>query len=176
MANTAANVRVGKPAVSGGVSVADAGTTLPTDATTGLAVGFTAAGYVGEDGVTQTIATDSTDIKAWGGDIVRRVQTSHVVTYKFTLIETNDTTLAVYYGDDNVTAGNVEIKAGDLPHKEWSIDVVDGDNTIRVVIPDGQVTDRGDVVFKDDQAIGYDVTVTAYPDDSGVKAYIYQDS
>jgi hypothetical protein len=52
---------------------------------------------------------------------------------------------------------------------------VDGDVDIRIVIPDGQVTERGDVTYANGEAIGYDVTVTAYPDDSGVKAYIYRD-
>jgi hypothetical protein len=50
----------------------------------------------------------------------------------------------------------------------------DGSDLIRIVVPDGQVVERGDVVYKNDTPIGYQVTVTAYPDASGVKAYIYQ--
>lgn len=173
MANVAGNVLVGKPAVTGGVLTADIGTTLPTDATTALAGGFTAAGYVSEDGVVQSIGSESQQIKAWGGDIVRVVQTSHDVTYKLTLIETNDASLAAYYGSANVSPGVVVIVAGDLPHKVWDFEIADGNAKVRIVIPNGQVTERGDITFKDDTAVGYDLTVTAFPDSTGAKAYLY---
>ena len=35
------------------------------------------------------------------------------------------------------------------------------------------MTERGDVVYKNDEAIGYEVTITCYPDQNGVKAYKY---
>lgn len=177
MTNTAADVLVGKPAVTGGALIADVGTTLPTDATTALNAAFFGVGYVSEDGLTQSINADTQEIKAWGGDIVRRVQTTHDVTYHLTMIETTDLTLAAYYGDDNVSAGTVELVAGDLPYKSWVFEIDDVANgaKVRVVVPNGQITARGDVVFKDDTALGYDVTITAYPDNTGVKAYIYTD-
>lgn len=178
MANTAANVIVGKPLATGGVLTGALSATLPT-AATGTTAGFTAVGYISDDGVTQTIDTDTTDIVAWGGDTVRVVQTSHKVEYKFTLIETSSTSLSVYYGTDNVTGSagvlTVKIKGGDLDHGKWVLEVKDGDQRVRVCIPDGQVTDRGDVVFKDDEAVGYEITLSCYPDSSGVKAYLYTD-
>lgn len=178
MPNTASNVIVGKPLATGGILGAPLGTALPTDPTTALNVAFTAYGYVGDDGVTQTIGADTTDIKAWGGDTVRKVQTSHDLTYKFRLIETNDKSLGLYYGDSNVstTTGvtTVKINSQTLPHNEFVIEVKDGTNRVRVVIPDGQVTERGDVVYQDEDVTAYDVTVTCYPDASGNKAYIYK--
>jgi hypothetical protein len=173
MANVAGNVLVGKPATTGGVLIADTGVTVPTDATTALAGGFVASGYISEDGVVQSIAADVTKIKAWGGDIVRAVQTSHDVTYAFTLLETNDASLAAYYGAANYTPGTTRVVAGDMPHKEFVFEIADGTSKIRIVIPNGQVTERGDVTYKDDTAVGGQLTVTAYPDASGVKAYIY---
>lgn len=176
MANVAANVLVGKPAVTGGVLTGDVGAvTLPTNATTVLDVDLLPAGYISEDGVVQSIGANNTQIKAWGGDIVRTVETEHSVTYQYTMIETNDVSQSEYYGDDNVSGGTVQLKAGDLPHKVRVLEIADGDAKVRIVLPDSQITDRGDITFKDDTAIGYQVTVEAYPDSSGVKAYIYQD-
>jgi hypothetical protein len=174
MANTAANVIVGKPAVTGGILTGDtASVTLPTDAVTGLDTDLLPTGYISSDGLTQAIGADTNEIKAWGGDIVRRVQTSHDVTYQFTMIETNGVTLGTYYGDANVSGANVQIKAGDSPIKVFVFEVADGNKKVRVVVPNGQVTDRGDVVFNNEDSVGYNVTVTAYPDANGVKAYLY---
>lgn len=171
---TAANVIVGKPAATGGVLTAPLGTTpLPTTATDALPGAFAACGYVSTDGVVQSINTDSTDIKAWGGNTVRTVQTGHALDYKFTLIESNDLSLKAYYGTDNVSDGDVTIKAGDLPHAAWCIEVRDGERRVRIVIPDGQVTAREDISYTDDHAVAYGLTITCYPDLDGVKAYLY---
>lgn len=171
MTLTADNVRV---AVTGGIFVAATGTALPTSAVSTLNVAFTELGYVGEDGITENQSADVNDIKAWqNGDTVRKVQTSHDLTYQFTLIETTDTVLAEFYGP--LVGGVVQVTGDQLGHKSWVIEIADGDVDIRVVIPDGQVTERGEITYANGEAIGYQVTVTAYPDDSGVKAYIYRD-
>jgi hypothetical protein len=176
MALTASNVRV---AVTGGVFGAPAGTTLPTDALAALDPEFDELGYVGEDGVTQAMATDVTDIRAWqNGDIVRKVQTSHDLTYALSMLETNEHTLRTYYGDfsGTIDAGTVEIKGEQGVRQSWVLNVVDGDVRIRIVIPDGQVTERGDVSYVNGDAVMYPITITAYPDASGVKAYLYTDA
>lgn len=175
MANDSGNVVVGKPAVTGGLLVGPEGTTLPIDATASLDVALVGVGYVSDAGLVMSINTDTTDIKAWGGDIVRRIQTSHDVTLQCTLIETNDRSLAMYFGDDNVAAGAVEVTAVELPRQVIVGEIVDDTRKIRVVAPLAQVTDRGDINFTDSDAISYPVTITCYPDDSGVKVYIYTD-
>lgn len=159
-------------ALTGGVYVdLDGGGTVPTSAASSIPVEFDDVGYIGEDGVTQSIGQDITDIKAWqNGDVVRRVQTSHVVTYQFTMIETNPVSLEAYYG--NYDAGHVELTGDARTRKAWVLDVLDGDEKIRVVIPDGEISEVGDTVFQNGAAIGYPVTVTAYPVD-GVKAHLY---
>jgi hypothetical protein len=63
---------------------------------------------------------------------------------------------------------------GTQPDEErWVIDVVDGTDLIRIVVPSGQVTELGDVTYVNGDAIGRPVTITAYPDVTGNKAYIY---
>lgn len=144
---------------------------LPTDATTAPGAGFTDLGYAGEDGVTQTISADTTQIRAWqNGDTVRTVQTTHDVTYQFTFLETNPAVLEAYYG--NYNAGTVEIRSDVLPRMPWVVDVVDGDELVRIAVPSAQITERGDITFTNGDAIAYPVTLTAYPV-AEVKAYLY---
>lgn len=172
MAETAANVRVG---VNGAVYHAPTNTTLPTTATATRNVAFKHVGYVSEEGVKETQATETNQIKAWGGDVVRKIQTSHDVTYQFTMLETNDETAAVFYGDGN-TAASVEITGDQLGRESYVLEVLDGDHTIRIVIPDGQVTERGEIQYVSTDAVKYSVTITCYPDANGVKAYKYSDA
>lgn len=176
MAQTAANVIVGKPLITGGLLVADIGTDLPASASDSLDADFAAIGYAAQGGVTQTIDSSTSDIVAWGGDVVRTIETQHKLMYQFKMIETASATLAVYYGDANVSGTtdlSVSVVSGDLPRKSWVIEVRDGAKAIRIVCPDAQVTERGEVVYTEDDAVGYDITLTCYPDADGVKAYIY---
>lgn len=172
---TAANVRV---AVTGTINYGPAGTALPTDATTGLDAAFDEVGYADDSGVVQTINEDRNDIVAWqNGDKVRKVRTNHDVMYAFTMLETNEQSLEIYYGDGTFTGtltdGEVQIRGDAETRGEWVIHVIDGDSLIRIVIPDGEVTERGDVSFVNGDAVKYPVTITCYPDEDGVKAYQY---
>jgi len=170
MANVAANVNV---AVTGGVYFGPVGTALPATAIDALGVGFLEVGYLTEDGITQAVGGATEDIKAWqNGDIVRTVQTEHTLTYALTLLETNENSLALYSGG-NYAAGIVEIKAGVMPHQTYVIEVVDGDDHIRIVIPDGQISERGEVTYTNGAAIAYPITISCFPDDTGVKAYVH---
>ena len=172
MATTAANIRVG---VTGGVYFNDASNpSLPTDATSPLDAGFDEVGYLTDAGVVQNIDESTNDIRAWqNGDLVRRVKTETNITYDLTLLETNETTLSIFYG--NFNAGHVELTSDQGVRGAWAIEVIDGDYTHRIVVPDGQVTTRGAVNFVNDEAITYPITITAYPDSSGVAADIYFD-
>ena len=171
MVNIAHNVRV---ATTGAVSFAPIGTALPLDAVAALAATFTDVGYIGPDGVTQAIETDVTDITVWqNGDTVRKVQTSHDVTFQLVMLETNALSLKIYYADATATASVVKVTGAQSLHNVVVIDVIDEKRSIRIVLPDAQVTERGEIVYQNEEATGYDITLTAYPDASGVKAYIY---
>jgi len=172
MALDATQVRVG---VTGGLYVAPFGTTLPTDATTALPSAHQDVGYISEDGVTETQDTDSNDIVAWqNGATVRKIQTSHDLTYSFTMLETSAVSLKVYYGNYDAVNDSLEIRGEELGHDVWVLSVEDGDHILRVVIPDGQVTERGDITYANEDAVGREVTLTCFPDTNGVKAYVYR--
>ena len=180
MGNDAKNVSVGKPLATGAIFVAPIGTTAPTDAKTTLDGAFKCVGYVSEDGVTNAIKTDSTPVKAWGGDAVLTTQTSREETFKFKMIEANEVSLEQAYGKGNVAkesvSGLITIKHNSKEKSNYiyAIELILSDNKIkRLVIPSGKVIELGDVVYKDDEAIGYEVTLSAAPDSSGNTAYEY---
>lgn len=178
--NNAENVSVGKPMTGGAIFIAPAGTALPTDATTALAEAFKNLGYVSEDGVTNEIETDSEEIKAWGGDIVLNPQTSRSEQFTYTLIEQNEDAFKHVFGKDNVTvepeSGAITIKHN-ANNREESVVVIEtllsGKKVKRQVIPRGQISELGEITYKDDEAIGYEVTLKALLDSEGNTAYEY---
>lgn len=169
MSVDAKKTSVGKPAIGGAIYRAPLGTTLPTDATTALAAAYENLGYVSDDGLTNSKTRESTGLNAWGGDRVRDAQTSKTDTFQLKLIEArNVEALKAVHGDANVTeaSGMITIRENseELDTAVWVIDMVMNDGYLkRVVIPEGKVTEVGDVTYKDDELVGYDITVSAYP-------------
>ena len=176
---TTSNVSTGKPKVAGAVYVAPKGTTLPTDASTTLASTFKDLGYISEDGVTNANSPDTEKIKAWGGQIVLTVTTEKSDTFQMTFIESlNTDVLKTIYGAANVTIGTSTISivanASELDEAVFVIDTaMRGGALKRIVIPCGKVGELGDVVYKDDEPIGYQATIEAMPDSSGNNHYEY---
>lgn len=176
---TIANVSVGKPKVAGAVFRAPKGTTLPTDASTALSDAFKDMGYVSEDGVTNANEADSEEIKAWGGKTVLVVNTDSSDKFSLTLIEsTNVNVLQSIFGSSNVTEDSnthaITINVSGLCDEEavWVIDVQMNANWMkRIVIPCGMLSELGDVTYKDDEAIAYEITINALPDSSGNTHY-----
>lgn len=165
MATNSANVRV---AVSGEVSVGATTAAAPTG-TSGALTGFSGLGYVSEDGVTETRDRSTDDIKAWqNADTVRTVVTDAGLSYQFTLIETNKDTVELFYGATataGASDGNViVVPANTGGRKSFVIDVIDGSELRRIYVPQGEVTEVGDVTYASGEPIGYDVTIKCYPD------------
>ncbi len=169
-------VTLGKPRVGGGIYTAPANTTLPTDATTALGEAFVCLGYVSEDGVTNSRENDE-EIRAWGGDLVMRTLED---TFTFTLIEgKNVDVLKTVYGEENVTGTlqtGIVIKANDAMQENciFVIDMIFAGKVLkRIVIPNGQVSEVGEIVYADGEAVGYETTVLASSDEDGNTHYEY---
>lgn len=180
MATTATNVTVGKPKVGGAVHWAPLGTALPTSATEALNAAFVDLGYVSEDGLTNNNSPESDTVKAWGGDTVLNMQTDRPDTFALKLIEAmNEDVLKTIYGSSNVTAdgdGNLTVKATaqDMISGAWVFDMIlKGGRAKRIVVPNGTISELGEIVYKDDEAVGYDITITDVPDTNGVYHYEY---
>lgn len=180
MANTVTNVSTGKPAIGGAIYVAPVGTTLPTTSEATLDNAFVALGYCSEDGLTNANSPSSEQIRAWGGDIVLVTSSERPDTFAYTLLEVlNADVLKFVYGQSNVTGAlstGLTIKANNATQDEYAI-VIDmvmrGGVLKRIVIPDGFVSEVGDITYSDTEAVGYETTVTAMPDSSGNTHYEY---
>lgn len=180
MANVASNVSAGKPKTTGAIWVAPKGSTLPTDTATTLDVAFKCLGYCSDDGLTNSTDLESETIKAWGGDTVLTIQTSKEDRFGFTLIEVlNEDVLKFVYGSTNVSGAlstglTVTANNADVEEVAIVIDMIMRDNAAkRIVIPDCKISEFGDVVYSDSEAVGYETTVTCMPDSSGNTHYEY---
>ena len=180
MANQPKYVTSAKPKVGGSIYSAPIGTALPTDATTALNAAFKCLGYVSDDGVQNSDDRKANDIKSWGGDIVNSVQTEKTDTFKYTLIEAlNVDVLKEIYGDSNVTGDldtgiTVKSNSTELDEHVIVIEMVLRNNVLkRIVLPSAKVTDVGEIKYKDGDNVGYETTVTCFPDDNSNTHYEY---
>ena len=166
MSLDASNVRV---AVTGAVYVGPTGTTAPTDAVTALDAALVDLGYVHEDGVTETRERSTEKIKAWqNAATVREVVTESGMTYTFRLIETKKETVELFYGAEVDANGAVRINPSKTGGRQaFAIDVLDDGQEIRVFIPEGEVSSVGEQQYANGTPIGYEVTITCYPDENG---------
>ena len=179
-AAASANVTAAKPNISGAVSSAPLKTALPQDAKTELNEAFKTLGYISEDGLTNENSPESEEVKAWGGQTVLSSQTDKKDTFKFKLIEgLNIDVLKEVYGEANVTGTladgiTVKVNASELPEHILVIDMILKNGSVkRIVIPRGKVSEIGEIGYKDGEPVGYELTITALPDDQGNNHYEY---
>lgn len=172
---------VGAPVnATGAIAHAPIGTTLPTDATAELDAAFNVMGLVGEDGVSLSTERTRDDKRAWGGQIVRTVQSAYGETITFTLLESAKLeVLRALFGAENVTesAGKIAITHNEqTPAKGvFSITIKDGNRRRRLVAGNAQLVMDGDVTYVHSELISYSVTVTCYPDEDGNNVVEYID-
>jgi len=174
------NVTAAKPKTSGAVATAPLGTTLPTNAKTQLDEKFKTLGFLSEDGLTNKNSPESKDVKAWGGQTVLSSQTDKKDTFKYKLIEgLNVEVLKETYGPENVSGDlktGITVKANSTELKEHCL-VIDmflkNGAMKRIVIPSGKVSEIGEIGYKDGEPVGYELTVTALPDNQDNTHYEY---
>lgn len=172
-------VTAGKPATGGALHVGATTAQLPTATGTAL-TGFTALGYISEEGLTNTNTMTSEDKKAWGGDIVLSTQTEKPDKFTCTLIDALDiNVLKEIYGASNVSGSLsagivVNANSKELPARAWVVDMVMRDGVAkRIVIPNGKISELGEIKYADNDTVGYQITITASPDGDGNTHYEY---
>ncbi|MEV8637795.1 hypothetical protein AB0395_39725 [Streptosporangium sp. NPDC051023] len=166
---------------NGGGWVATLGTAQPANPQTYPLAPWYALGAISDDGLTYGFDEDSQDFTPWGqSSPFRTVVTKSVRTFKITLWETNRPAarsvmtripIADLTPDINGVTSYAESATQSPDRRSWIFDVYDGDALERFYVPAGEVTDRGDVTFKQDEMSGYEVTISAYPDASGNTVY-----
>ena len=165
MALNSENVRVG---ITGAVYVAPSGTPLPSTFDSALDAAFVDLGYLGDGGVEESHDDDTKEITAWqNGATVRRWIAATEMQFSFTMIETTNHTLELFHKGSNIISDGADgwkmlVQAPGADRRVVVIDVLDGDEAIRIVAPDAEVTERDSVTYGDSE-IGYKVTLTAYP-------------
>lgn len=169
--NTAA-VRLG---ITGEMYAAPVGTVAPTSSVSALNAAFIGMGYVSEDGVHEAYEDTVEEIVAWqNATVVRALTTKSKATLKLTLIETKGKTLELFHKGSTVavvSAGQwkIDVKGATPDPRAFNLDVLDGTKHIRIYVANGEVMERGDVVYANDgTAIGYDITITCYADASNI--------
>lgn len=166
MTTLASTVRVG---ITGEVSVGAVGTTAPTTSTSALDAGFVGLGFVSEDGVTKTPTLTSQKVRAWqNAALVRVLFTEKDWDLKFTMIESKGKTVGLYYGSSvsTVSLGQWSLvpDATSPDPRAFVLDVIDGTVHERIYVPTGYVSARGDVVYKNGEVTGREVTITCVYD------------
>lgn len=186
------DVRIGAPEqkTTGAIKHAPVGTTLPVLSDIGasgvtLDPAFVGDEYVSEDGLTLSPSMSTTNIKDWSGTVVRKLLEEFDGTLGWTMISTNEDTLKIAFGDDYVTsaaassAHGAQVRAALGAHlpdtQSWVFLMKDGDARVVIVVPNGQITEVGDVTFVSNNAIGWQVTLSTYPDSDGNSIYIMTD-
>ena len=174
-------VTTGKP-YEGGIDAIGAGAlyrgpensqgnaSLPSNATSAFPTGYNGLGFISQDGLTNAPSAESASIKAWGGTEVINTTTGYAETYQFKCIELQPEVLKMVWGDDKVSgtrAAGMEVthsrKGFDQIHV-FSAVVVHVDGSIsRQVIPKGKLQSVDAIAYKDDEPVGYNVTIAALP-------------
>jgi hypothetical protein len=166
----APNVRV---AITGEVYFAPAGTTGPTDSTTALAAAYKGLGYLSDDGVAEKWDDTVDTIVSWqNATTVRSATTKSVGSLGFTMIESNGLVLQTFHRGSTMVespVGNFKlaVKPITADPKVWVFHVIDGTKLIRIHVGNGEITERGEVAYKNGIPIGYPVVLMCYPDSQG---------
>lgn len=158
------------------------GSTAPTDASGALAAAWKNVGMITEDGLTGKVNTASNDVKAYGSvQIQRKIITESSVSFDITFLETNARTQELYWGlafnslTPGVGTGAFNFTFGTYTRQLVAavFDVIDGTNRLRYYCPSVEVTDRKDFKISNASEISWGVTLTAYPNSSGVTLQTY---
>lgn len=168
------NIMIGTPIDSrGAIATAPLDSTLPTDASSELDLGFETVGLIAPEGFEIEPVRTTVEIDVWGGDIEREITTQFKEVVRTTFMESAKAeVLKLVFGEDNVTVGaegdiSVKKNASQPAPRAWSFTMKDGDGRRRVVVGKGQLRLNGAVTYVHSDAIKYPVEITCMPDANG---------
>jgi hypothetical protein len=152
--------------------------TLPESASSALDAAFSEIGSVSADGITEQINQSTTDVYQWQNNaLVRTIKGAHTKTFTFEAQETNLVVLGVQFPGSTITPTAEGLTIAEKPPvpdvRNWVFHGIDGTRALRLVIPRGEVTERGDVVWSANDVTIYAWTLRCYVDTSGNVAYRY---
>lgn len=169
-------------AVTGAILSAPNGTALPADEVAVVAAAFKDSGYISDSGLKIGTEQSSTDITDWSGNLVRSIMAAYGNTLTWEHLEWNEQSLKNFLGEGNVTVTQTtgsptkitaKFNGDEMPVKPWVFNIKDGVRKIRVVVPNGQVSERGEISFVKTEAVKLPITLKTFPDASGNHIYVY---
>lgn len=176
----AQNVTAAKPKTGGSIFRAPLGTKLPTSYSDALDAAFKNLGHASEDGVTNGNSPSGDKVRAWGGTTVLNYMEDKPDTFKTKLIEAfNAEVLKTIYGEKNVNvaeSGDITLAATaeDPIQYAWVIDMIlKGGRAKRITIACASITEMEEIVYKDNEPIGYGITLSAEPGADGAYHHEY---
>lgn len=168
--------------VTGAILSAATGTALPVDEAAALNVLFKDSGYISDAGLKIGSNQNSTEINDWSGNVVRTIMAGYGNQLTWEHLEWNEQSLKNFLGEANVTVVNTagaptkitaRFNGDEMPVKSWVFQIKDGLRKLRVVVPNGQVSERGEISFLKTDAVKLPITLKTFPDASGNHIYIY---
>lgn len=166
---------------NGEVSVGGYGATpsLPADATTTLSsLDFTGTGLLTDNGIAESTSQDYKDVFAWQGNaLVASLPGQYIQTFKFAAMQQSVVNLGLMYPGSTIAqtayGASVIQKAAVRDPRTWVIHGIDGVRLQRIVVPSGQISERGDIVWSSQDVTVYEWTVKCFPDALNL-AYAYR--
>ena len=160
-------VQLGGGYASGMFYTAPKGTPLPAYPGATLSSAWKEVGDIDEDGITFT-PRDSSTLKNWAGKPKRVIPGTDPGTVKGKVMDTTEAVLKTIFGENNVIVTPADSAHGKLikvnldskPEPAAFLFIMkDGDVMSYVGTEDGLISELGDVAFKNNEAIEWDITI-----------------
>lgn len=154
------------------------GTALPTSAGASLNAAFKEVGALSDAGISESTNQDRQDVFIWQGNaLARRIPGEFTKTWTLAAAETNLVTLGAHFPGSTITQTVEGVSIAEKPPvtdiRPWILHGIDGTRAQRIVVPQGEITERGDVVWSSGDITVYEWTLSGYLDASGNVAYRY---
>ena len=150
---------------------------LPTNGTDALnGAIYTEVGAITSDGITEATAQDTNDIFMWQGNaLAASLPGDYTKTFSFAAMEQNLVTMGLQFPGSAITQTAEGVTIAEKPPvrdlRTWVLHGIDGTKAQRVVLPLGQISERGDVVWSSQDVTVWNWVVKIFPDANGVVAY-----
>ncbi len=171
-ANSAANVTTGKGVTGGYIfsapfsqSVVE-GLLTASDKFATLGNTFVCLGHITSDGIVISESKSTSTENDMNGDPILTSASERTETARFTLAERSEAALKEQYGHSNVSVASnvatIEHNNADRDHRIYVAELVKKDgNRLRQIIPDGQVTEVGDLTENSSTILAREITIAA---------------
>lgn len=165
-AQNSAQVRVG---ATGKLYVAPLGTAAPADANVAWPSGWVEVGLTTDDGVNVNPSLARKDLNAWQSLYpVRTIITSRGIEMAFKLIQKAGTNLQLVFGGGSITnLGGAPVSykyvppaASFIDERAFGLEVNDGSITDRFLFYRGLITDIGNIIFRHDDDVKFELKAT----------------